>query len=129
MKTNLKLAILFLFIIPSAYATQECDLQAISINNDNLPYYKMLTQKSLSQKISLKEIHIIKVLNESEWVAIFMLTEISDPGVIFLKNNNFIDVWGGEVFPEDKASVLSWAKKIHMPDKLAHCFFESVVIK
>lgn len=129
MKMNSTLLMTLLFIMHSAYAAQECASLTREINKENMNHYKALVQKSLSQKVSLDKIDITQILSEHEWVALSVSTEIAEPGVMFFKNNSFVDVWGGDVFPQDKAKVLTWSKGIHAPEKLAHCFYSSVVIK
>lgn len=128
-KSVLTLTLSLFFIAKMAISSQDCGSLKKDINTDNMGFYQKLVQKSLSQKIEPNTIEVSQVLAENEWLAISAATEISDPGVLFFKNNKFIDVWGGDVSPEEKSNVLKWTRDINVPDKLAQCFFDSIVIR
>ncbi|AIA46953.1 hypothetical protein L085_07510 [Serratia sp. FS14] len=83
----------------------------------------------MTENPSAKQIEISDVLAEKEWLAVFASTKISDPGVFFFKDKEFIDVWGGVVEQDEKSNVLKWAKSIHAPGRLTQCFFEEIVIQ
>lgn len=129
MKINTALIFYGLFVMRSATAAQECSPLRGEVDKAKLWYYKTLVQKSLTQKVSLNTIDISQVLTENAWVALSVSTDIAEPGVFFFKNNELVDVWGGDVYPQDKTRVLNWARGIHAPDKLARCFYASVVIR
>ncbi|MEE4411514.1 MULTISPECIES: hypothetical protein [unclassified Serratia (in: enterobacteria)] len=128
-KSALTLTLSLFFMAKMAISSQDCGSLKKDINTGNMGFYQELVQKSLTQKIKLNTIEVSQVLAESEWLAISAATDISDPGVLFFKNNKFIDVWGGDVSPEEKNNVLKWTRDIHVPDKLAQCFFDSIVIR
>lgn len=128
-KSALTLTLSLFFMTKMAISSQDCGALRKDINTDNMGFYQELVQKSLTKKIKLNTIEVSQVLAESEWLAISAATDISDPGVLFFKNNKFIDVWGGDVSPEEKNNVLKWTRDIHVPDKLAQCFFDSIVIR
>ncbi|MGP2888790.1 hypothetical protein [Serratia marcescens] len=123
------LIISLLFFAKTAMAFQECASLIMDIDKRSMMNYKSLVQKTLSQKVSLNDIVISQVLTERKWHALTVSTKIAEPGVFFFKNKKFIDVWGGDVYPQDKSNVLAWAKKNHIPDQLANCFYESIVIR
>ncbi|MDM1819054.1 hypothetical protein LZ334_23460, partial [Serratia ureilytica] len=109
------LIISLLFFAKTAMAFQECASLIMDIDKRSMMNYKSLVQKTLSQKVSLNDIVISQVLTERKWHALTVSTKIAEPGVFFFKNKKFIDVWGGDVYPQDKSNVLTWAKKNHIP--------------
>ncbi|MNG69903.1 hypothetical protein JK621_13940 [Serratia plymuthica] len=128
-KSALTLTLSLFFMAKMAISSQDCGALKKDINTENMGFYRELVQKSLTTKIKANTIEVSQVLADDGWLAIYAATEISDPGIFFFKNNKFIDVWGGDVSPEEKGTVLKWTREIHVPDKLTQCFFDSIVIR
>lgn len=129
MKINLMLLFLFIFFVETSFAAQKCKQLEIALNDKNVLYYSKLANEALARKVKSKTIRISQVLVEKNWMAISATTDVSEPGVLFFKNNVFVDAWGGRVFPEDKADVVTWAKNTHLPVELTECFYQSILLQ
>ena len=91
MLKKLVLTLISLSIANTAFASEQCKLLEKELDTENTLHYKTMVQQSIKKKINEKTIDITQVLSESEWVAISASTEISEPGVLFFKNNKFED--------------------------------------
>ncbi|HEI8867588.1 TPA: hypothetical protein SLG40_003123 [Serratia odorifera] len=120
---------LSLFLLASpVFSAERCEPFNKPVNAGNTPAYQRLIQKSLTEKIPLKTIDITQVQGEKEWLVVYASTEVADPGAFFFKNNQFVDVWGGQPALSEKEQVMKWTRDHHVPDSLAQCFFATVAI-
>ncbi|EFE95901.1 hypothetical protein [Serratia odorifera] len=118
---------LFMLANP-VFSAERCEPFNKPVNAENTPAYQRLIQKSLTEKIALKSIDITQVQGDKDWLVIYAATEVADPGAFFFKNNQFVDVWGGQPDLSEKEQVIKWTRGLHVPDSLAQCFFDTVAI-
>ncbi|MBZ9963601.1 hypothetical protein [Mesorhizobium sp. BR1-1-2] len=118
-------------LIPtSAFANDACDGVKVEVTKARKQEYAPLVASAMDNKFKPARAKFITILESGNWSAAYVSTPVSDDGVMFFQTvdgrKQFRDVWGGYADPSEKPELVSWAKKLGAPEKLARCFAETV---
>lgn len=117
--------------LPSAFAVDNvCDGVKVEVTKARKQEYAPLVAAAMENKFKPARAKFFTIMESGDWSAAYVSTPVSDDGVMFFQTVNgkkqFRDVWGGFAEPSEKPELVSWAKKLGTPEKLAWCFAETV---
>jgi len=117
--------------LSSAFAANSvCDGIKVDVTEARKQEYGPLVAAAMDNKFKPARAKFITIMESGNWSAAYVSTPISDDGVMFFQTvdgkKQFRDVWGGYADPSEKPEVVSWAKKLGAPERLARCFAETV---
>jgi hypothetical protein len=117
--------------LTSAFAANNaCDGVKVEVTKARKQEYAPLVVSALDKKFKPAQAKFITIMESGSWSAAYVSTPVSDDGVMFFQTvdgkKQFRDVWGGYAEPSEIPELVSWAKKLGAPEKLAKCFAETV---
>jgi hypothetical protein len=117
--------------LTSAFAADSaCDGVTLELTKARKQAYAPLVAAAMDHKVKPAQVEFLAILESGDWSAAYVSIPIADDGVMFFQAVNgkkqFRDVWGGFAEPSEKPQLVSWAKKLGAPEKLARCFAETV---
>ena len=117
--------------LTSAFAANNaCDGVKVEVTKARKQDYAALVASAMDSRVKSAQVKISGIMESGSWSAAYVSTPVSDDGMMFFQVVNgkkkFRDVWGGYADPSEKAELVSWAKKLGAPEKLARCFAETV---
>ncbi|MHC1551504.1 hypothetical protein [Phyllobacterium sp. K27] len=118
-------------MLPSALgAGSVCEGVKLELTKARKQAYAPLVAAAVDNKVKPAKVEFNAILESGDWSAAYVSTPIADDGMMFFQNVNgqkqFRDVWGGYADESEKPDLISWAKKLGAPDKLARCFAQIV---
>lgn len=81
----------------------------------------------------VKASEISDIMDGGEWRLVWATPAEAERGVYFLKRSRstwkYVDVWGGVIAPDERASTIAWAQKrgSTLPRPLARCFADALL--
>ncbi|MGH6861052.1 MAG: hypothetical protein ACRECY_12390 [Phyllobacterium sp.] len=115
----------------SAFAAHNaCDGVTVEATLSRKHEYAPLVAAAMDNTFKPAQATFIAIMESDDWSAAYVSVPVADDGVMFFQTVNgkkqFRDVWGGFAQPSEKPQLVSWAKKLGAPEKLAKCFAETV---
>ncbi len=112
-----------------ANAIIKCEKLYQVVTTESSGKYKALVRQYFLNDNRVSKIYVQNVMKYGDWFIINASTDVTDPAFFFFKNNTYIDIWDGVIFPEEKNKTLKWTQQKKMPQNLAECFIDSITIK
>lgn len=118
-------------MLTSAFAANNaCDGVKVEVTKARMQAYAPLVVAAMDNKIKPAQVEFQAIMERDDWSAAYVSIPIADDGVMFFQAVNgkklFRDVWGGFADPSEQPELVSWAKKLGAPEKLARCFAQTV---
>lgn len=118
-------------MVPSAFAaTDVCDGVKLEITKVRKQDYAPVVASAVNNKVKPAQVEFNAILESGDWSAAYVSTPIADDGMMFFQTVNgkkqYRDVWAGFADDSDKPHLISWARKLGAPEKLARCFAQIV---
>ncbi len=93
--------------------------------------YASLVAAAVEGRVKSSEVTIHLFLSDGPWSMVYADIPIADPGYFLFQGvhgqKHFKDVWGGMAQPEDRPALITWARKLRAPERLAACFADTAI--
>ncbi|RUT93803.1 hypothetical protein EOD23_34250 [Mesorhizobium sp. USDA-HM6] len=117
-------------LAPAFAANNACDGIKVEVTKARKQEYAPLVAAAVDNKFKPAQAKFFTIMESGNWSAAYVSTPVGDDGVMFFQTVNgkkqFREVWGGYAEPSEKPDLVSWAKKLGAPERLARCFAETV---
>lgn len=111
-------------------ANNACDGVKLDLTTARKQAYAPLVAAAVDNKIKPAQVEFQAIMESGNWSAAYVSIPIADDGVMFFQTVNgkkqFRDVWGGYADTSEQPQLVSWARKLGAPEKLARCFARTV---
>ncbi|MER8466142.1 hypothetical protein [Mesorhizobium sp. M1396] len=117
--------------LTSAFAANsDCHGVKVDVTKAREQEFGPLVASAMTNKVKPAQVKFQTILESGKWSAVYISTPVADDGMMFFQTVNgkgqFREVWGGYAAPSEKPELVSWAKKLGVPQDLAKCFAETV---
>ncbi|MEI5681830.1 hypothetical protein G6N74_25910 [Mesorhizobium sp. CGMCC 1.15528] len=124
------LAVLWMMLTSAFAANNACEGVKLDLTKAHKQAYAPLVAAAMNNKVKPAQVEFEAIMESGDWSAAYISTPITDDGVMFFQSVNgkkqYRDVWGGFADPSEQTQLVSWAKKLGAPEKLAKCFAQTV---
>ncbi|MER8752904.1 hypothetical protein NKH57_27275 [Mesorhizobium sp. M1050] len=117
--------------LTSAFAANsDCHGVKVDVTKAREQEFGALVASAMTNKVKPAQVKFQTILESGKWSAAYISTPVAEDGMMFFQTVNgerqFREVWGGYAAPSEEPELVSWAKKLGVPQDLAKCFAETV---
>ena len=122
--------VVFFAMTLTAAATDPCATANTNLTVTQKKMYARSVSSNLTRWQPPAKIKIDKAIAMGRWIAVWATPSGAEQGVFFYSQDadgmKFHQVWGGYATPDEKSSLVRWAKKLDssVPKNFAECFAE-----